>query len=73
ESANHRIIESSNHRIIESSNHQQYLNKALRKLELNSQSGHPSTVKKLKKVIIYIKATIALCDERKTLKIGGSK
>ncbi len=73
ESANQRISESSNHRIIESSNHQQYLNKALRKLELNSQSGHPSTVKKLKKVIIYIKATIALCDERKTLKIGGSK
>ncbi|MCG6199904.1 hypothetical protein [Psychromonas antarctica] len=62
-----------NFRPIETANHQQYLNKAQRKLEINSQSAHPSTVKRLKKIIIYIKATIALCEERKTLKLGGKK
>jgi hypothetical protein len=62
-----------NFRPLETANHQQYLNKAQRKLEINSQSGHPSTVKRLKKIIIYIKATIVLCEERKTLKLGGQK
>ncbi|WP_268809492.1 hypothetical protein [Vibrio parahaemolyticus] len=60
-----------NFRPLETANHQQYLDKAERKFEINSQSGHPSTVKKLNKIIIYIKATIALCEERKTLKLRG--
>ncbi|MFK0570734.1 hypothetical protein [Endozoicomonas sp.] len=62
-----------NFRPLETANHQQYLDKAERKLEINSQSGHPATVKKLNKIIIYIKATIALCNERKTLKLGGKQ
>jgi hypothetical protein len=62
-----------NFRPLETANHQQYLDKALRKFEINSQSGHPSTVKRLKKIIIYIKATLALCEERKTLKLGGQQ
>lgn len=62
-----------NFRPLETANHQQYLDKAERKLQINSRSGHPSTVKKLKKIIIYIKATIALCEERKTLKLKGPK
>lgn len=62
-----------NFRPLETANHQQYLDKAQRKFELNSQSGHSATVKKLSTIIIYIKATIALCDERKTLKLGGQQ
>ncbi|TVU73116.1 hypothetical protein FQP87_16075 [Vibrio tasmaniensis] len=60
-----------NFRPLETANHQQYLDKAQRKLEINSQSGHPSTVARLKKIILYIKVTIALCEERKTVKLGG--
>ncbi|UYM14601.1 hypothetical protein [Endozoicomonas euniceicola] len=59
-----------NFRPLETANHQQYLDKAERKLELNSQSGHPATVKKLNKIINYIKATIAICNERKIPKLG---
>ena len=62
-----------NFRPLETANHQQYLDKAQRKFDLNSQSGHSATVKKLSKIIIYIKATIAICDERKTLKLGDQQ
>ncbi|WP_067581829.1 hypothetical protein [Endozoicomonas ascidiicola] len=62
-----------NFRPLETANHQQYLDKAERKLEINSQSGHPATVKKLNKIITYIKATIAICNERKTPKLGGQQ
>lgn len=58
-----------NFRPLETANHQQYLDKAERKLQINSQSGHSATVRKLKKIIIYIKATLALCEERMTLKL----
>ncbi len=62
-----------NFRPLETANHQQYLDKAERKLAINSQSGHPATVKLLQIVIVYIKATIAVCEERNTLKLGGDK
>jgi hypothetical protein len=59
-----------NFRPLETANHQQYLDKAERKLAINSQSGHPATVKRLQAIILYIKVTIALCEERKTIKVG---
>ncbi|HIF9520911.1 TPA: hypothetical protein ACX6S6_001282 [Photobacterium damselae] len=62
-----------NFRPLETANHQQYLDKAERKLVINSQSAHPATVKRLKKIILYIKATIAICEERKTAKLGDEK
>jgi hypothetical protein len=62
-----------NFRPLENANHQQYLDKAECKLAINSQSGHPATVKRLQTVIIYIKATIAVCEERNTLKLRGDK
>lgn len=62
-----------NFRPLETANHQQYLDKAERKLVINSQSGHPATVQRLQMVIVYIKATIALCEERNTPKLGGDK
>jgi hypothetical protein len=58
-----------NFRPLETANHQQYLDKARRKLEINSQSGHPATVNKLKKIINYIEVTIALCNEKKIPKL----
>ncbi|EHK9072502.1 hypothetical protein KCU28_003401 [Vibrio parahaemolyticus] len=58
-----------NFRPLETANHQQYLNKAVRKLKINSKSGHPATLRKLEKIIIYIKATIAECNERTTPKL----
>lgn len=60
-----------NFRPLETANHQQYLDKAERKLAINSQSGHPATVKRLYTIILYIRVTIALCEERKTIKVGG--
>ena len=62
-----------NFRPLETANHQQYLDKAERKLTINSQSGHPATVKRLQTVIVYIKATIAVCEERNALKFGCDK
>lgn len=59
-----------NFRPLETANHQPYLDKAERKLAINSQSGHPATVKRLQTIILYIQVTIALCEERKTLKLG---
>lgn len=61
-----------NFRPLETANHQQFLEKAERKLALNSQSSHPATVKKLQTIILYIRVTIALCEERKTLKLKES-
>lgn len=58
-----------NFRPLETANHQPYLDKAQRKLAINSQSGHPATVKRLQIIILYIEVTIALCEERKTLKL----
>lgn len=60
-----------NFRPLETANHQPYLDKAERKLATNSQSGHPATVKRLQTIILYIQVTIALCEERKTLKLGA--
>jgi hypothetical protein len=60
-----------NFRPLETANHQQYLDKAERKLATNSQSGHPATVKRLQTIILYTRVTIALCEERKTIKVGG--
>ncbi|GLS91983.1 hypothetical protein GCM10007916_30530 [Psychromonas marina] len=60
-----------NFRPLETANHQQYLDKAERKLAINSQSGHPATVKRLRTIILYIRVTIAVCEERKTIKVGG--
>lgn len=62
-----------NFRPLETANHQQYLDKAERKLAINSQSGHPTTVKRLQIIILYIRVTIALCEERKTMKVGEQK
>ncbi|MGI9920191.1 hypothetical protein [Vibrio owensii] len=62
-----------NFRPLETANHQPYLDKAERKLAINSQSAHPATVKRLKKIILYIKVTITLCEDRKTVKVGGEK
>jgi len=62
-----------NFRPLETANHQQYLDKAERKLTINSQSGHPATVKRLQTVIVYIRATMAICEERNTLKIRSKK
>jgi len=58
-----------NFRPLETANHQQYLNKAERKLEINSRSGHPATLRKLKKIITYINATIIVCNNRATFKL----
>jgi hypothetical protein len=62
-----------NFRPLETANHQQYLDKAERKLAINSKSGHPATVMRLQVVITYINATIAACEERNSLKLGGDK
>lgn len=62
-----------NFRPLETANHQQYLDKAERKLAINSQSAHPATVTRLQTVIVYIKSTIAVCEERNTLKLRGDK
>ncbi|WP_045411840.1 hypothetical protein [Vibrio owensii] len=62
-----------NFRPLETANHQQYLDKAERKQVINSQSAHPATVKRLKKIILYIKVTIAICEERNTTKLGDEK
>lgn len=62
-----------NFRPLETANHQQYLDKAARKLAINSQSGHPATVKRLQTIILYIRVTIALCQERKIQKVGAQK
>ncbi len=62
-----------NFRPLETANHKQYLDKAKRKLAINSQSAHPFTIKRLQMVVLYIEATIAICEERKTLKIGDSR
>lgn len=61
-----------NFRPLETADHQQYLDKAERKLAINSQSGHPATVKRLQTIVLYIKLTIALCEERKNLKVKGA-
>lgn len=58
-----------NFRPLETANHQQYLDKAKRKLTINSQSGHPATIKRLQTILLYIRVTIALCEERKNLKV----
>tara|TARA_Y100000588_G_scaffold395303_1_gene522792 strand:- start:13698 stop:15347 length:1650 start_codon:yes stop_codon:yes gene_type:complete len=60
-----------NFRPLETANHHQYLDKAERKLAINSQSAHPATVIRLKKIILYIKATLTICEEKVTGKIGG--
>lgn len=62
-----------NFRPLESANHQQYLSKAERKLAINRQSAHPATIKRLETVVLYIKATIALSEERKKSKAGKIK
>ncbi len=62
-----------NFRPLETANHQQYLDKAQRKLAINSQFGHPSTVTRLQTIIVYIKVTIAICEERTALKLGGDR
>ncbi|MEZ9537941.1 hypothetical protein AB4160_07075 [Shewanella sp. 10N.286.51.B8] len=62
-----------NFRPLETANHQQYLDKAERKLAINSQSGHPATVKRLQTIILYIKVTMMLCEERQTMKVGAKK
>ncbi|NOH72589.1 hypothetical protein F0225_14740 [Vibrio pectenicida] len=62
-----------NFRPLEMANHYQYLDKAERKLAVNSQSAHPATVKRLKKIILYIKATITICEERKIVKLGDKE
>jgi hypothetical protein len=60
-----------NFRPLETANHQPYLDKAERKLAINNQSAHPATVKRLQTIITYIRVTIALCEERKNLKVGA--
>lgn len=60
-----------NFRPLETANHQPYLDKAERKLAISSQSGHLATLKRLQTIITYIRVTIALCEERKNLKVGA--
>ncbi|KFZ36519.1 hypothetical protein HR45_16195 [Shewanella mangrovi] len=60
-----------NFRPLETADHQPYLDKAERKLAINSQSAHPATLKRLQTIITYIRVTIALCEERKILKVGA--
>ena len=62
-----------NFRPLETANHQQYLDKAERKLEINSNSGHPATINRLQTIALYIRITIALCEERKNLKLEAQK
>lgn len=62
-----------NFRPLETANHQQYLDKAERKLAINSQSAHSATVKRLQTIILYIKVTIALCQDRKNQKVAAQK
>ncbi len=62
-----------NFRPLETADHQPYLDKAERKLAINSQSGHPATVKRLQTIVVYIRVTIALCEERKTLKLRSAE
>lgn len=62
-----------NFRPLETANHQQYLDKAERKLAINCQSGHPATVRRLQAIILYIRMTIMLCEERKTMKVEAQK
>ncbi len=62
-----------NFRPLETANHQQYLDKAERKLAINSQSGHSATIKRLQSIVLYIRVTIMLCEERKTMKVGEQK
>lgn len=50
---------------LQEANHQQYLDKALRKYEVNELESNPVALKKLKKIILYIQATIKICEERK--------
>lgn len=60
-----------NFRPHEKANHQKYLDKAEAKLQKNITKGHPATTKKLKNIILYIKVTIAECNERATVKLAG--
>ncbi|TOI00517.1 hypothetical protein [Vibrio parahaemolyticus] len=62
-----------NFRPLETADHQPYLDKAERKLAINSQSGHPATVKRLQTIVVYIRVTIVLCEERKTLKLRSAE
>ncbi|HDY7974065.1 TPA: hypothetical protein RQK67_004139 [Vibrio vulnificus] len=57
---------------IEEANHQQYLDKALIKYEVNKQDGNKVTLKKIRKIILYIQATIKICEERKLAEKGLS-
>ncbi|MGF1761139.1 hypothetical protein L4D76_25105 [Photobacterium sagamiensis] len=49
----------------EDADHQQYLDKALAKYEINKAEANKATVKKLRRIILYIQATIDVCNERK--------
>jgi hypothetical protein len=62
-----------NFRPLETANHQQYLDKAERKLAINTESAHPATVKRLQTIILYIRVTIRLCEDRKILKVEEYK
>ena len=61
-----------NFRPLDDADHQRYLDKALTKYEFNKIGGNKATVKKLRKVILYINATIKACDEINTTTRGLS-
>ncbi|WP_102954982.1 hypothetical protein [Vibrio diazotrophicus] len=54
----------------EDANHQQYLDKAVAKYEVNKEQGNKIALRKLREIIIYIRATIKVCEERRQLKLS---
>ena len=54
-----------NFRPHEDADHNFYLEKAERKYQLNSSQGDQATVNKLRIIILYIRATIDICNQRK--------
>ncbi|MGR5093875.1 hypothetical protein ACPV5O_25485 [Vibrio maritimus] len=62
-----------NFKPLANANHQQYLEKAERKLLLNSKQNDAITTKRLRKIICYIKATILACQEFNSRDLKGDK
>ena len=50
--------------------HRANLRKAERKLAFNQQSGHSMTLERISRAILYIRATIAICDDIKLSEKG---
>ncbi|MCG7584430.1 hypothetical protein [Photobacterium sp. OFAV2-7] len=60
-----------NFRPLDNAEHQQYLDKAVLKYELNKANGDAATVRSLRIIILYITATIKVCEKIKVSNGGG--